>query len=81
MSFLGVGSMIKNPVIFDLDIYSIDAIQQAVSDYKEYAEISISVKKDNCICYFRKCNYDIMTTIQEFANYALMLSIQKRNHL
>ena len=76
--YLGVGLMINNLVSFDLDIYSESAIQQAIADYKEYAEITCSTSKECCICHLTNCKFDLWTTIREFSNYVLMLSVQQR---
>ena len=73
--------MMNNPVVFDLDLYSRSAIEQAISDYREYANISASFEGEKCTCFFSHCKFDSLTTICEFTNYALMLTIQNRKRL
>lgn len=66
-------------ILFDLDIYSIDAVRQAVKDYASMASIDIQIKDPMCICHITHTRYDTQTTCDEFTNYVLDLTVSQEN--
>lgn len=58
---------------YDLDIYPLAAIKQAVSDYSHIAKIMMLHRKGYVICTFIWCAADENQTIAEFSNYLIDL--------
>lgn len=66
-------------ILFDLDIYSIDAVRQAVKNYEFIASIDVQIKDPMCICHIAHTRYDLQTTCDEFSNYVLELTVSQEN--
>ena len=63
---------------FDTGIYQPKAIQQAIWDYREIAEISMQTGEKEIECQFGATQYDPDITIKEFCNYVLCLTVSMK---
>lgn len=62
---------------FDLLIYSSQAIQAAINDYRNIADIEAEFENDICICYIHSSVYDSELTKKEFSNYVLEKTVSR----
>lgn len=60
---------------FDKAIYSEEAVRQAISDYASIADIEMINTPEKCVCSINRSDYPVETTILEFSNYVLNLSV------
>lgn len=60
---------------FDKSLYSEQAVKQAIDDYAPIAKIHISCTPEYYVCSIVQSNYPIETTVQEFSNYVLNLTV------
>ena len=63
---------------FDLEIYALSAIQQAVQDYAHIANIRVLPLKNQVKCIFTKCRAQEQLTVQEFSNYVIDLMASQK---
>ena len=68
---------------FDKTFYSEIAIKRAIKDYAPLAEIKMNSTPECCICTISRSKYPMKTTILEFSNYVLNLSVmsEKKNDI
>lgn len=60
---------------FDKTIYSENAVRQAINDYASIADIDMINTPERCVCLINRSDYPMETTILEFSNYVLNLSV------
>lgn len=58
---------------FDLDIYPLNFIQLAATAYISLAHVTVVPHGKFATCFFSKCKYDEVTTVNEFSNYIIDL--------
>lgn len=63
----------NNTLKLNLNIYNLNSIQKAITDYISLCEIEIEEEGDYIICSFYNCKYNINKTIHEFGNYVIDL--------
>lgn len=62
-------------VEFDKAIYSEKAIKQAILDYESIADIEMNNTPERYVCSIKRSDYPMETTMLEFSNYVLNLSV------
>lgn len=60
---------------FDKRIYSEKAVRQAIKDYASIADIEMINTPERCVCSINRSALPIETTLLEFSNYVLNLSV------
>jgi len=68
-----------NKIILNRELYSINAIKRAVSDYDGIATIVSTEIAVGWECLFTDCKYDIAKTAKEFDNYCIDLMGSRKN--
>lgn len=59
------------------DIFSLETINAAISDYAQLAEIKFAERNHYVLLTFLNCKYDKEFTIKEFKNYLIGLENTK----
>ena len=67
-----------NQRTFDLDLYSLGAIQAAIRAFDGIAVINAARTGNLLTCTFSLCRYDVNETMNEFDNYVLNASATRR---
>lgn len=60
---------------FDKTIYSEKAVRQAIDSYASIADIEMINTQESCVCSINQSVYPIETTLLEFSNFVLNLSV------
>lgn len=60
---------------FDKTIYSEKAVRQAINNYATIANIEMINTPESYVCSINQSVYPIETTLLEFSNYVLNLSV------
>lgn len=58
---------------YDLEIYPLSIIRQAVKDYSHIVRVVVTPEKKQTTCYFIWCKADEERTVDEFSNYLIDL--------
>lgn len=66
---------------FDKGIYSEKAIRQAIKDYASIADIEMINTPERCVCSINRSDLPIETTLLEFSNYVLNLSVMSEKEV
>lgn len=66
---------------FDKAIYSENAVKQAIHDYASIADIELVDTQERSICSINRSVYPIETTLLEFSNYVLNLSVMSEKEV
>lgn len=62
-------------IAYDKSLYSRQAIERAIEDYREIAHIFLTENKEEYLCEFREAQGEIELIQNEFSNYVLNLTI------
>ena len=66
---------------FDKTIYSEKAVRQAINTYASIANIEMINTPERCVCSINQSIYPIETTLLEFSNYVLNLSVMSEKEI
>lgn len=71
----------KSRLVLHKDIYEKEAIENAIQDFQNIAQIKISECERYWYLDFENCVTEVQVTINEFSNYVLLETIKKVGEL
>ncbi len=70
----------NNELLLSKEIYDVNHIKKAISEYNHLAQITIKTDANSIRLVFSNTKYDVAETTKEFENYLIQLLASNKNY-